>query len=49
MNQLLGSKLTEDNEQEEKNNWPIEKQEEDALFLWDCFSLFDTEEKGSLK
>ena len=35
--------------QEEKNNQPIEKQEEDALVLWDCVSLFDTEEEGSLK
>ena len=50
MNQLLDSKLTEDDEQEEKNNnQPIEKQEEDALVLWDCVSLFDTEEEGSLK
>ena len=31
MNQLLDSKITEDDEQEEKNNQPIEKQEEDAL------------------
>ena len=49
MNQLLDSKLIEDNDQEEKNNQPIEKQEEDALVLWDCVSLFDTEEEGSLK
>ena len=49
MNQLLESKLTEDDEQEEKNNQPIEKREEDALVLWDCLSLFDTEEEGSLK
>ena len=49
MNQLLDSKLTKDDEQEEKNNQPIEKKEEDALFLWDCVSLFDTEEEGSLK
>ena len=49
MNQLLDSKLTEDDEQEEKNNQPIEKQEEDALVLWDCVSLFDTEEEGSWK
>ena len=32
-----------------KNNQPIEKQEEDALVLWDCVSLFDTEEEGYLK
>ena len=49
MNQLLDSKLTEDDEQEEKNNQPIEKQEEDALVLWDCVSLFHTEEEGSWK
>ena len=49
MNQLLDSKLTEDDEQEEKNNQPIEKQEEDALVLWDCVSLFDTYEEGSWK
>ena len=36
MNQLLDSKLTEDDEQ-------------DALVLWDCVSLFDTEEEVSLK
>ena len=49
MNQLLDSKLTEDDEQEEKTNQPIEKQEEDALFLWDCVSLFDTDEESSWK
>ena len=38
MNQLLDSKITEDDEQEE-----------DALVLWDCVSHFDTEEEGSLK
>ena len=43
MNQLLDSKLTE------ADNQPIEKQEDDALFLWDYVSLFDTEEEGSLK
>ena len=49
MNILLDSKLIEDNEQEEKNNQPIEKQEEDAWVLWHCVSLFDTKEEGSLK
>ena len=49
MNQLLDSKLTETDNEEEKNNQPIEKQEEDALVLWDCVSLFDTEDEGSLK
>ena len=38
MNQLLDSKLTEYHEQEE-----------DALVLWDCVSLFDAEEEGSMK
>ena len=49
MNQLLDSKLTEVDEEEEKNNQPTKKQEEDALVLWDCVSLFDTEDEGSLK
>ena len=49
MNQLLDSKLTTADEQEEKHNQPIEKQEEDVLVLWECVSLFDTYEKGSLK
>ena len=49
MNQLLDSKLTDDDEQEEKDNQPIEKQEEDGLVLWDCVSLFDIDEEGSLK
>ena len=50
MNHLLNSKLTEtDNEDEEKNNQSTEKQEEDALVLWDCVSLFDTYEEGSWK
>ena len=47
MNQLLDSKLTEADE-EEKNKQPTEKQEEDALVLWDYVSIFDTEE-GYLK
>ena len=41
MNQLLESKLTEVDE-EEKGNKSTEKQEDDALVLWDCVSLFDT-------
>ena len=49
MNQLLDSKLTKADEEEGKDNQPTEKQEEDALVLWDCVSLFDTEEEGSLK
>ena len=49
MNELLVSKLIEDDEHKEKNNRPIEKQEEDAFVLWDYVSLFDTDEEGSLK
>ena len=46
MNQLLDSKLTKDRKGKEKNNKTIEKQEEDAMFLWDGVSLFDTEESA---
>ena len=49
MNQLLDSKLTEADDEEEKGNKSTKKQEDDALVLWDCVSLFDTEEEGSLK
>ena len=49
MNQLLDSKLTEANDEEEKGNKSTEKQEDDALVLWDRVSLFDTEDEGSLK
>ena len=42
MNQLLDSKLTKTDKEEEKDNQPTEKQEEDALVLWDCVSMFDT-------
>ena len=49
MNQLLDSKLTEANDDEEKGNKSIEIQEDDALILWDCVSMFDTEEEGYLK
>ena len=49
MNQLLDSKLIETDNEEEKNNQSTKKQEDDALVLWDCVSLFDTEEEGSLK
>ena len=48
MNQLLDSKLTEANDEEEKGDKSTEKQENDALVLWDYVSLFDTEE-GTLK
>ena len=49
MNQLLDSKLTEESDEEEKGNKTIEKQENDTMFLWDCVSLFDTEEESDLK
>ena len=49
MNQLLDSKLTEIDKEEEKDNQSIEKHEEDTLVLWDSVSFFDTEEEGSLK
>ena len=49
MNQLLNSKLTEAHDEEEKGNKSIENQEEDALVLWDCVLMFDTEEEGYLK
>ena len=50
MNHLLDSKLTEAaDDEEEKNKQPTKKQQEDALVLWDCVSLFDTEEEGSWK
>ena len=50
MNQLLDSKLTEvDGEDEKGNKQPTEKQEEDALVLWDRVSMFDTKEEGYLK
>ena len=49
MNQLLDSKLTEVDDEEEKSNKYTKKQEDDALVLWDCVSLFDTEDEGILK
>ena len=44
----LDSKLTEYDNEEEKGGKSTEKQDNDALVLWDCVSLFDTEE-GTLK
>ena len=44
MNQLLDSKLTEADDEKEKGNQSTEKQEDGALFLWDCVSLFDIED-----
>ena len=46
MNQLLDSKLTEDNNEEGKdNNKSIEKYEDEAMVLWECVSLFDEGEE----
>ena len=49
MNQLLDSKLIEADDDEEKGNKSTDKQEDNALVLWDCVSLFDKEEENSLK
>ena len=49
MKQLLDFKLTENDEEEEKDNQSTEKHEEDALVLWDCVSMFDTLEEYSMK
>ena len=49
MNQLLDSKLTEADDEEGKyNNKTTKKQEDDAMVLWDCVSMFDTEEENDL-
>ena len=46
----MDSKLTEDNDEEGKdNNKLIEKQEGDAMVLWDYVSLFDTKEEKDLR
>ena len=50
MNQLLDSKLTEDNDEEGKdNNKSTKKQEDEAMVLWDGVSLLDTEEEKDLR
>ena len=48
MNQLLDSKLIEANDEEEKGGKATEKQENDAMVLWDCVSIFDTEKESDL-
>ena len=48
MNQLLDSKLTEANE-EENDNESTEKKEDDAMLLWDYVSMFDTEKESDLR
>ena len=45
MNHILDSKLTEADDEEENGNKFTEKQEDDALVLWDHVSPFDTEEE----
>ena len=50
MNQLLDSKLTEDNDEKGKdNNKLTEKQEDDAMVLWDCVLLFDADEENDMR
>ena len=49
MNQLLDSKLIEANDEEENDNKSTEKQEDDAMVLWDCVSMFDTEKESDLR
>ena len=49
MYQLLDSKLTEADDEEGKGNKSTDKQEENALVVWDCVSLFDIEDENSVK
>ena len=49
MNQLLDSKLTKANDEEENDNKSTEKQEDGAMVLWDCVSMFDTEKESDLR
>ena len=42
-------KLIEADEEEEKGNKSTDKQEENAMVVWDCVSLFDTKHEGALK
>ena len=50
MNQLLDSKLTEDNDEEGKDsNTSTKKQDDEAMVLWDCVLLFDAEEEKDLR
>ena len=49
MNQLLDSKLTEDEYEERKDsNTPTKEQEDETMVLWDCVSLFNAEEERNL-
>ena len=46
MNQLLDSRLTEEGDEERKENTTSTKeQEEETMVLWDSVSLFDAEEE----
>ena len=46
MNQLLDSRLTEDeNEERTENTTSTKEQEEETMVLWDSTSLFDAEEE----
>ena len=46
----MDSKLTEDNNEEGKDsNTSTKKQEDEAMVLWDCVSLFDVEEEKDLR
>ena len=49
MNQLLDSKLTEANDEEENDNKSTEKKEDDSMVLWDGVSMFDTEKEIDLR
>ena len=49
MNQLLDSKLTKIVDGGEKDQKPIEIQEEDTLALWDCAPLFSIEDEELTK
>ena len=49
MNQLLDSKLMEIVDGGEKDQKPIEIQEEDTMDLWDCAPLFSIEDEGFTK
>ena len=48
MNQLLDSKLTENEDEKGKDHEPTETQEEDTLAVWDCGSMFKFEDEDFL-
>ena len=46
----MDSKLTEDNDEEGKDdNKSTKKQEDEAMVLWDCVLFFDVEEENDLR